>query len=66
VDLIVANDVSRPDAGFETDANEVTLVSADGEQAVPLQAKAGVARAVLDRVESMLSSRQSSVISRQS
>jgi len=66
VDLIVANDVSRPDAGFETDANEVTLVSADGEQAVPLQAKAGVARAVLDRVESMLTSRQSSVISRQS
>jgi phosphopantothenoylcysteine decarboxylase/phosphopantothenate--cysteine ligase len=66
VDLIVANDVSRPDAGFETDANEVTLVSADGEQAVPLQAKAGVARAVLDRVESMLSRRQSSVISRQS
>ena len=66
VDLIVANDVSRSDAGFESDANEVTLVSADGEQAVPLQPKPGVARAILDRIESMLNSRQSSVVSRQS
>jgi phosphopantothenoylcysteine decarboxylase/phosphopantothenate--cysteine ligase len=54
VDLIVANDVSRTDAGFETESNAVTLIAADGEQAVPLQPKAGVARAILDRVESML------------
>jgi phosphopantothenoylcysteine decarboxylase/phosphopantothenate--cysteine ligase len=55
VDLIVANDVSRTDAGFESESNAVTLIAADGEQTVPLQAKAGVARAILDRVESMLS-----------
>jgi phosphopantothenoylcysteine decarboxylase/phosphopantothenate--cysteine ligase len=55
VDLIVANDVSRTDAGFESESNSVTLIAADGEQAVPLQPKAGVARAILDRVESMLS-----------
>ena len=55
VDLIVANDVSRTDAGFESESNAVTLIAADGEQAVPLQPKAGVARAILDRVESMLS-----------
>src|SRR5574341_1945941 len=55
VDLIVANDVSRADAGFESESNAVTLIAADGEQAVPLQPKAGVARAVLDRVESLLS-----------
>ncbi|MGH9148590.1 MAG: bifunctional phosphopantothenoylcysteine decarboxylase/phosphopantothenate--cysteine ligase CoaBC [Vicinamibacterales bacterium] len=54
VDLIVANDVSRTDAGFETESNAVTLIAADGEQVVPLQPKAGVARAILDRVESML------------
>jgi phosphopantothenoylcysteine decarboxylase/phosphopantothenate--cysteine ligase len=53
-DLIVANDVSRSDAGFGSDANEVTLISADGEQSVPLQGKVGVARAVLDKIESML------------
>lgn len=54
VDLIVANDVSRSDAGFESDSNMVTLVTADGEYVVPLQAKAGIARAIVDRVESML------------
>ena len=34
VDLIVANDVSRTDAGFEVDTNEVTLVTADGEESL--------------------------------
>ena len=53
-DLIVANDVSRSDAGFGSDANAVTLISADGEQSVPLQGKVGVARAILDKIESML------------
>jgi phosphopantothenoylcysteine decarboxylase/phosphopantothenate--cysteine ligase len=54
VDLIVANDVSRTDAGFEQDANAVTLIGADDEQTVPLQPKASVARVVLDRIESLL------------
>jgi len=54
VDLIVANDVSRPDAGFDRDTNAVVLVSAEGEQEVPVQPKAGVARAILDRVEATL------------
>jgi phosphopantothenoylcysteine decarboxylase/phosphopantothenate--cysteine ligase len=54
VDLIVANDVSRTDAGFEQDANAVTLIGVDDEQTVPLQPKASVARVVLDRIESLL------------
>jgi phosphopantothenoylcysteine decarboxylase / phosphopantothenate---cysteine ligase len=54
VDLIVANDVSRPDAGFDVDFNAVTLIGADGEHALPLQAKRDVARAILDRVETLL------------
>jgi phosphopantothenoylcysteine decarboxylase/phosphopantothenate--cysteine ligase len=54
VDLMVANDVSRSDAGFESETNAVTLITADGEQVIPLQAKSGVARLILDRVESML------------
>ena len=56
VDLIVANNVSRADAGFEVDANAVTLVTADTETAVPLRAKAEVARVVVDHVESLLAS----------
>jgi phosphopantothenoylcysteine decarboxylase/phosphopantothenate--cysteine ligase len=50
-DLIVANDVSRADAGFDVETNEVTLIGADGVEQVPLQAKAGVAAAILDRIE---------------
>ena len=51
VDLIVANDVSAPGAGFDADTNEVLLVAADGtDHTVPLTDKREVARAVLDAV----------------
>ena len=53
-DLIVANDVSRPDAGFDVDTNAVTLVSATGVEDVPLQAKSAVAARILDRIEQLL------------
>jgi phosphopantothenoylcysteine decarboxylase/phosphopantothenate--cysteine ligase len=54
VDLIVANDVSQPGAGFEVDTNIVTIVGPDGEEAQPKQAKAEVARVLLDRIDRML------------
>ena len=54
VDLIVANDVSQPGRGFEVETNAVTIIAADGEQTVPLQGKAGVAAAILDRVEALV------------
>jgi phosphopantothenoylcysteine decarboxylase/phosphopantothenate--cysteine ligase len=54
VDLIVANDVSRADAGFDVDTNEVTIVAADGEHRVPLQKKRDVAAAILDRIDAIL------------
>lgn len=54
VDLIVANDVSRTDAGFDVDTNAVTLVAGDGEQELPLQSKRDVAKAILNRVEALL------------
>ncbi len=56
VDLIVLNDVSRPDIGFDVDDNEVVLVAADGEEHVAKAAKAVVAGAILDRVERLLGS----------
>lgn len=61
IDLIVANDVSRTDAGFEVDDNEVTLVSEDGEESLPLQPKAAVAARVVERIESLLKSRAATV-----
>jgi phosphopantothenoylcysteine decarboxylase/phosphopantothenate--cysteine ligase len=54
VDMVVANDVSRPDAGFDVETNAVTLVTAEGTEPLPLQSKADVARAILDRVEALL------------
>jgi phosphopantothenoylcysteine decarboxylase/phosphopantothenate--cysteine ligase len=56
-DLIVANDVSRRDAGFDVDTNAVTLVSSNGAEDVPLQSKDAVAARILDRVEQLLAAR---------
>jgi phosphopantothenoylcysteine decarboxylase/phosphopantothenate--cysteine ligase len=51
LDLIVANDVSAPGAGFEHDTNAVVLLRADGSREdVPLTDKRSVARAVIDTV----------------
>jgi phosphopantothenoylcysteine decarboxylase / phosphopantothenate---cysteine ligase len=57
IDLIVANDVSRSDAGFDVDTNTVTLVGADGEEAIPLKSKNAVAALILDRVERLIRDR---------
>jgi phosphopantothenoylcysteine decarboxylase/phosphopantothenate--cysteine ligase len=57
VDIIVANDVSRSDAGFDVDTNAVTIVGPDGEEVVPLLSKPAVAAVILDRVERLLRGR---------
>ena len=62
VDLIVANDVSRPDAGFDVSTNAVTIIGADGEQEVPVQSKDRVAATILDRVELLLRTRATSPV----
>jgi phosphopantothenoylcysteine decarboxylase/phosphopantothenate--cysteine ligase len=54
VDLIVANDVTAPGAGFDVPTNQVTLVSAAGAESLPLMPKTDVARHVLDRIEQLL------------
>jgi len=60
VDLIVANDVSQADRGFDVDQNAVTLLTAEDEQEVTLRSKAEVARAIIDRVEALRSAAQRS------
>jgi phosphopantothenoylcysteine decarboxylase/phosphopantothenate--cysteine ligase len=58
VDLMVANDVSAPDAGFEVDTNRAVLLDASGgAEETPLLTKAALAATVLDRVEELLASR---------
>ena len=61
VDLIVANDVTTPGAGFEVETNAVTIIGADQEQTLPLQSKARVAEAILDRVEQLLKTRPAEI-----
>ena len=59
IDLIVANDVSRTDSGFDVETNAVTIVGADGAESLPLQTKTRVAAEILDRVEKLLSGSRS-------
>lgn len=47
LDMVVANDVSRPGAGFGTDTNEVVIVSPSGSKFMR-STKAEIARAILD------------------
>ena len=49
LDMIVANDVTRPGAGFDVDTNIVTLITKDGQEAMPMMSKAEVAQRILDR-----------------
>ena len=51
VDLIVYNDVSREDVGFDADDNEVVIVSSGGERRVDKAPKDEIAAAILDEVE---------------
>ena len=54
VDLIVANDVSQADRGFDVETNAVTIIGPDGEEALPLQTKDRVADAILERLQRLL------------
>ena len=56
-DLIVFNDISRPDIGFDTDENEVVLVSNGTEHHVAKAPKRRIAAAVLDEVERIIAAR---------
>jgi phosphopantothenoylcysteine decarboxylase / phosphopantothenate---cysteine ligase len=48
VDMIVVNDISRSDIGFDQDANEITIVTSHGEEAVSRRSKQECAAAIWD------------------
>jgi len=54
VDMIVANDISRPDAGFDVETNAATLITASGDESFPLGQKTELASMILDRAEHLL------------
>ena len=53
-DIVVFNDVSRDDIGFDTRDNEVVLVTRDGDRPVAKASKAAIASAILDEAERFL------------
>jgi phosphopantothenoylcysteine decarboxylase/phosphopantothenate--cysteine ligase len=55
LDLLVANDVSRPDSGFGTETNKVLIFHATGViEDLPVMPKTGVAAAIWDRIVPLL------------
>jgi phosphopantothenoylcysteine decarboxylase/phosphopantothenate--cysteine ligase len=56
LDLIVANDISQSESGFEVDQNQVVLIDRIGQvEELPLLLKSQVAKRILDKVEELLS-----------
>jgi phosphopantothenoylcysteine decarboxylase / phosphopantothenate---cysteine ligase len=52
LDAVVVNDISRSDIGFDSEQNEVTIVSRDGrEQVVPIAGKGRIADVILDVID---------------
>lgn len=55
LDLIAANDISSPDAGFGVETNRLTLLYADGRsEALPLMGKDEAARLLIERLATLL------------
>ena len=50
LDMIVANDVTAPGAGFNVDTNIATLITREGQEAQPMQTKRQLADVILDRI----------------
>jgi phosphopantothenoylcysteine decarboxylase/phosphopantothenate--cysteine ligase len=56
-DMVVANDISEPGAGFAVDTNRVTVVDHAGATELPAGTKAEVAHRILDRMAALQASR---------
>jgi phosphopantothenoylcysteine decarboxylase / phosphopantothenate---cysteine ligase len=57
VDLVVYNDVARDDIGFDSDDNEVVLITASGERRVGKAPKDRIAATIVDTAEELLRER---------
>ena len=61
LDLIVGNDISQPDAGFEVDTNRAVVLDAGGgTDTLPLLAKSELAGVILDKVARLLDTKRRS------
>jgi phosphopantothenoylcysteine decarboxylase/phosphopantothenate--cysteine ligase len=53
LDIVVANDITKAGAGFNTDTNIATILTSDGEIELPLMSKRELADRILDQVVTM-------------
>ena len=53
LDMIVANDVTRPGAGFNTDTNIASLITQKGTREFPLMSKRQLADVILNAIEEL-------------
>lgn len=54
IDLIVVNDITSSDSGFDVDTNQVILIDKNGSSALPLMSKEGTADRIWDHVVSLI------------
>ncbi len=55
LDLLVANDITAPDAGFAVDSNRVVVLDSDGGlQRIELSSKASIGASIIQRIGSLL------------
>ncbi len=53
LDMIIANDISKKDAGFQSDKNEVIFITKKEQNSLPLMSKAKVADRILDKIKNL-------------
>ncbi|OGN99315.1 MAG: phosphopantothenoylcysteine decarboxylase [Chloroflexi bacterium RBG_13_51_52] len=59
LDMIIANDITKADSGFDTDTNRVVIIDKKGKtEKLPLMSKREAADKILDRVRGMVGSRE--------
>jgi len=58
LDMLVFNDISRPDIGFESDYNEVRILTRDKEVQVDKAPKETIAEIILDHIAEAVRSRR--------
>ncbi|MBE6923690.1 MAG: bifunctional phosphopantothenoylcysteine decarboxylase/phosphopantothenate--cysteine ligase CoaBC [Ruminococcaceae bacterium] len=54
IDMICANNLKQPGAGFGVDTNVITIITPTDTQQLPLQSKDAVASAILDKAISLI------------
>ena len=50
LDMIIANDVTKPGAGFDVDTNIITVITRAGMKEYPMMSKKDAAKAILEEI----------------